>query len=138
MNSTEPTTRTPDTAAADLSCNDGPSIGLLSNPNSGRNRKQLQAIERIVANHPRVHHYPTPGPDDLPVAMAALANQSVEVLAINGGDGTVARVLTHLLEHSPFERLPLIALLPGGTTNMSASDVGLRGNLPGAMARLCR
>jgi hypothetical protein len=138
MNSTEPATRTPNTAAADLPCQDGCSIGLISNPNSGRNRKQLQAIERIVANHPRVHHYPTPGPDDLPVAMAALANQSVEILAINGGDGTVARVLTHLLEHSPFERLPLLALLPGGTTNMTAGDVGLRGNLSGAVARLCR
>jgi hypothetical protein len=74
----------------------------------------------------------------VPAALSTLADRSVAVLAINGGDGTVARVLTHLLEDAPFERLPLIALLPGGTTNMNAGDVGLRGSLVKAVQRLCR
>ena len=51
------------------------------------------------------------------------------VLAINGGDGTVAAILGALLESKPFVTPPLIALLPGGTANMSAGDVGLRGSL---------
>jgi diacylglycerol kinase (ATP) len=113
-------------------------LGLISNPNSGRNRKQLHTIERIVANHPRVHHYPTAGPGDIPAALASLAQHGVSVLAINGGDGTVAQVLTRLLQDGPFERLPLLALLPGGTTNMTAGDVGLGGNLVRAVRRLCR
>jgi diacylglycerol kinase (ATP) len=116
----------------------GHPVGLISNPHSGRNRKHLRAIERIVANHPRVHHCPTTGSADVPAALSALADRGVEVIAINGGDGTVARVLTHLLEDAPFERLPLIALLPGGTTNMNAGDVGLRGGLVKAVRRLCR
>ena len=116
----------------------GQPVGLISNPNSGRNRKQLHAIEHIVANHPRVHHYPTAGPADIPAALASLANQGVPVLAINGGDGTVAQVLTHMLRAGPFEQLPLIVLLPGGTTNMTAGDVGLTGNLERAVRRLCR
>jgi len=124
--------------SGELSGNGGRPVGLISNPRSGRNRKQLRTIERIVANHPRVHHYPTSGPDDVPAALAALAQRDMAVIAINGGDGTVARVLTHLLEDSPFERLPLIALLPGGTTNMNAGDVGLRGGLVKAVQRLCR
>jgi diacylglycerol kinase (ATP) len=138
MNSTDHTFRPPAPDSGEPSGKGGRPVGLISNPNSGRNRKHLRAIERIVANHPRVHHYPTPGPADIPAALSMLAERSVAVLAINGGDGTVARVLTHLLEDAPFERLPLIALLPGGTTNMNAGDVGLRGGLTSAVRRLCR
>jgi len=138
MNSTDHTSRPPAPDSGEPSSRGGRPVGLISNPNSGRNRKHLRAIERIVANHPRVHHCPTPGAADIPAALSMLAEHSVAVLAINGGDGTVARVLTHLLEDAPFERLPLIALLPGGTTNMNAGDVGLRGGLASAVQRLCR
>ena len=138
MNGTDHTSPSTAPGPGERSATGGRPVGLISNPHSGRNRKQLRAIERIVANHPRVHHCPTPGPADIPAALATLAERSVAVLAINGGDGTVARVLTHLLEDAPFERPPLIALLPGGTTNMNAGDVGLRGNLAGAVQRLCR
>jgi diacylglycerol kinase (ATP) len=138
MNGTDHTSPSTAPDPGERSGKGGQPVGLISNPHSGRNRKQLRAIEHIVANHPRVHHCPTPGPADIPAALATLAERSVAVLAINGGDGTVARVLTHLLEDAPFERLPLIALLPGGTTNMNAGDVGLRGNLTSAVQRLCR
>jgi len=114
------------------------SVGLLSNPHSGRNRKQLPTIERIVANHPGVHHRVTRSTDDIPAALQELADRFVEVVAINGGDGTSARILTHLLQDSPFPRLPQVTLLPGGTTNMNAGDTGLRGNLTRAVSRLCR
>ena len=138
MNGTDQISRPPAPAIARPSGKGGLPVGLISNPNSGRNRRQLRAIERIVANHPRVHHYPTSAPEDVPVALSALAERAVAAIAINGGDGTVARVLTHLLEEAPFERLPLIVLLPGGTTNMNAGDVGLRGGLVKAVQRLCQ
>lgn len=121
----------------DSPCQAAPAVGLISNPDSGRNRKQLQAIKEIIANHPGVHHQVTGSPDEVPAALTQLAQKSVGVVAINGGDGTVARVLTHLLQHSPFEKLPLVALLPGGTTNMNVGDVGLRGSLIRAVKRLC-
>jgi diacylglycerol kinase (ATP) len=138
MTRTDHSPRPPDTGTGVSSGRRGGPIGLISNPNSGRNRKRLHLIDRIVANHPRVHHYPTSGPADIPTALAALAHEGVPVLAINGGDGTVAHVLTRLLQDAPFERLPLVALLPGGTTNMTAGDVGMRGNLGNALKRLCR
>ena len=138
MNRTDHTTPSTTPDSGEPSGKGGRPVGLISNPNSGRNRKHLRAIERIVANHPRVHHCPTTGPADVPAALSLLADRGVAVIAINGGDGTVARVLTHLLEDAPFQRLPLIALLPGGTTNMNAGDVGLRGGLVKAVQRLCR
>jgi hypothetical protein len=115
-----------------------PGIGLLSNPNSGRNRKQLREIVQIVSDYPRIHHLTTRTAGDIPAALAEFADRSVDILAVNGGDGSVVQVLTHLLEERPFANLPWLLLLPGGTTNMSAGDVGLRGNLRRAVARLCR
>jgi len=55
---------------------------------------------------------------------------------VNGGDGTLQAVLTTLLEDRPFERLPLLAVLPRGMTNMSACDVGLSGRPHQALAKL--
>jgi diacylglycerol kinase (ATP) len=113
------------------------SVGLISNPHSGRNRKHLDTIRKIVTDYPNVHHRTTQTADDIPAVLEAFARQPVDILAINGGDGTIARILTELLERGPFPVLPRLALLPGGTTNMNAADVGLRGNLVKAIRRLC-
>ena len=59
-----------------------------------------------------------------------------DLLAVNGGDGTVAAVLTTLLLEGPFPRLPLLVLLRGGTTNMTAGDVGAREALLPSLRRL--
>lgn len=113
-------------------------VGLISNPCSGRNRRLLQSVGEIVANHPAIHHRVTRDPGELPTVLAELAGKSVGILAVNGGDGTVARILGCLLEDRPFEHLPFVVLLPGGTTNMDVGDVGLRGSLKSAVTRLCR
>ena len=112
-------------------------VGLISNPHSGRNRKQLDAIDRIVADYPNVHHRTTQDADEIPTVLAEFASRSIDILAINGGDGTIARILTELLVQRPFPDLPRLALLPGGTTNMNAGDVGLHGSLVKAVRRLC-
>ncbi|MCP1195299.1 hypothetical protein NKW84_05415 [Acetobacter senegalensis] len=59
-----------------------------------------------------------------------LARQQVECLVVDGGDGTVGKVLSVLYASSyPNHRLPKIAVLPSGNTNLIAADVGfgLRG-----------
>jgi len=111
-------------------------IGLLSNPNSRRNQTQLGSIHDIIANHPAIDHQITARAQDIPAALAAFAAGGVNVLAINGGDGTTAQVFTELLQQRPFRILPQIVLLPGGTTNMNAGDVGLRGRLSKTVQRL--
>ena len=111
-------------------------IGLLTNPNSHRNRAQARNIAAIVANHPAIDHRITPSTAAIGPALQAFADNGVTLLAINGGDGTIACVFTELLERGPFPRLPTIVLLPGGTTNMNAGDVGMHGNLTKAVKRL--
>src|SRR3546814_1330268 len=70
----------------------------------------------------------------------SFAADGVDVVAVAGGDGTVQAVLTALYGRRPFRRPPLLAVLPRGTTNMTAADIGLprRGDKDtlGSLARL--
>lgn len=91
-----------------------------------------------MAHCPQVRHVVTTGPDDIGPALAAFADAGVDTIAINGGDGTVAAVLTRLVCVSPFARMPHVVILPGGTANMHVQDVGVKGKLMPALERLCR
>jgi len=62
--------------------------------------------------------------------------RGVEVLAINGGDGTAHVVLSafvHVYGETP---LPKIALLRGGTMNTVAAGLGIRGRPEGLLGKL--
>ena len=111
-------------------------IGLITNPHSRRNRSQLAAIEAIVANHPGIHHRITQSEQDIPQVLQDFARLGVDAVAINGGDGTTAQVFSVLIGQQPFASLPSVILLPGGTTNMNAGDVGMRGRLKQAVRRM--
>lgn len=113
-------------------------VGLISNPASGHNRDQFERIHSRVAACPAISHLVTHSVADINPALAELARQEVRVLAINGGDGTASRILGELLENRLFEHMPLIVLLPGGTANMNAGDIGARGSLWRATQRFCQ
>lgn len=113
-----------------------PLLGLLVNPTSRRNKRHLDAISQAAAASPKIHLRITESPAEVSRSLAELAVESVNVLAISGGDGTVSRVLTHLLDEMPFEKMPLIAILPGGTANMTAGDIGFRGSVLNTLHRL--
>lgn len=106
------------------------------NPTSRRNRKHLDSIRQIAASCPRVHLCVTESSAEVSAGLAELATRPVDILAISGGDGTVSRVLTHLIDEAPFAKMPLIAILPGGTANMTAGDIGLRGSVRATLQRL--
>jgi hypothetical protein len=108
----------------------------VSNRQSGRNRRHFRKIGKVLANHPDVIHYETATPAEITQTLQHFAQQRVQVLVINGGDGTVQAVFTALLQQSYFSVLPMLAILPSGTTNMTAGDVGLRGSPQRALAKL--
>ncbi len=102
-----------------------PKLGVLMNTKSGRNRSSMAMVEALLAAHPNVAVQRTDNAHAVQSALATLARRGVNVLAVNGGDGSLQAVLNVLLhDSSPFERRPLLAILPGGTTNMIAYDVG--------------
>ncbi len=98
-------------------------IGLLSNPLSGRNRKALPELRSSLSGEPAVLWREASTPQEAARAMGELAAEGVDVLALNGGDGTVQAALTFLFNERPFPVFPKLALLPGGSTNMSAYDI---------------
>ena len=112
-------------------------IGLLSNRGSRQNKRGLSEID-AAAQASGIIHRPLSDMADLGQALTDFADRGVGVVAVNGGDGTVQAVLTDLLERRPFAKLPALALLRGGTTNMTAADVGLHGRPARALARLAR
>lgn len=99
-------------------------LGLLSNRRAGLRGGSLATLAPLLAQAPEVVHIVTESREQLPDALARFAEQDVQVLAVNGGDGSLQRVLTELLRRSSRDRLPAIAPLSGGRTNMSAADIG--------------
>jgi diacylglycerol kinase (ATP) len=113
-------------------------VGLISNPTSGHNRDQFDGIHATISQYPGIHHRITHSQADIADALRDLAALDIRVLAINGGDGTVSAILGELLEREFFATPPLIAVLPGGTANMNAGDIGVRGSLNKAVVRFCQ
>ncbi len=111
-------------------------IGLLSNWRSRRNKRGLPVLPGTSVSGVEILHRPLDGVLGLGDALRDFAAAEVDILAVNGGDGTVSAALTELLHDKPFDKVPYLALLGGGTTNMTAADAGLRGSAVKAMRRL--
>jgi hypothetical protein len=111
-------------------------IGLVSNPNSQQNKKNLSAIRTVAAGEPMIDHAILWEMAQLPEILADFSRRGTQTIVINGGDGTVQAALTEILEHRPFPTPPVLAILPGGMTNMTAADVGPRGGAARSLSRL--
>jgi hypothetical protein len=101
-------------------------IGVLNNLRAGRSRAQVARIVTFLRAHPHVLHVETPRGEVVPDALSRFEREGVDLLVVQGGDGTLARVLTEVYEHGAFAKPPLVAPLRGGRTNMSALDIGTR------------
>lgn len=65
--------------------------------------------------------------------VAVLHREGVDLIAINGGDGTLHRVVTAVIRAWGDDPLPTLVSLQGGTMNTVARSMGARGT-PGAIA----
>lgn len=113
-------------------------VVMISNPTSGNNRKHWSRIEARLAAHPKIIHHVTRNLCDAAALLPKLAAERPEVLVINGGDGTIAATIGMILEHWPEGAPPLVIVLPGGTTNMTAGDIGMASSHKRAMKRFLR
>jgi len=97
-----------------------PRVGVIYNPRSHRN----QGADFDCELCPQVH-IATPGNRDaLPEALADFASAEIDLLVINGGDGTVRDVLT-CAQGIFGDDWPAIAVLPKGKTNALTVDLGV-------------
>lgn len=103
-------------------------IGLLNNLRAGRSNPEVRRILHMLRDYPEVAHIETTSVRSVPEALASLARQNVELLAVNGGDGTLQYTLTQMLTTDDFPSIPMVAPLRGGRTNMTAMDIGAHRN----------
>jgi diacylglycerol kinase family enzyme len=100
-------------------------IGVITNPNSRRNLSGFAEMARLLDGASNAHHAVLEKITDIPDILDRFANDGIDVVAVAGGDGTVQAVLTEIYGRRPFQRVPLLAVVPRGTTNMTAADIGL-------------
>ena len=99
---------------------EAPRVGVIYNPRSHRN----QGADFDCGLCPHVHIAQPGDRSQLPEALAEFAERGIDLLVINGGDGTVRDVLTCGV--SIFEDdWPAVAVLPKGKTNALTVDLGV-------------
>lgn len=112
-------------------------VALLSNPKSTGNRQLLPRVRSYCASHPDIFHYEVESVDQVGRAMQMIAHVKPTVIVINGGDGTVQTALTELYQGGHFDgKVPPVAVLPNGKTNLIALDLGIRGDPIKALERI--
>jgi hypothetical protein len=99
-------------------------IGVVNNLRAGKSEESVSRMLTFLRSHPDVISVETENVGVMPEALADLARQEVDLLVVNGGDGTLQYVLTEILGSQVFgDRVPLVAPLRAGRTNMSAMDL---------------
>jgi hypothetical protein len=97
-----------------------PTVGVIYNPRSHRNL----GADFDCGLCPHVHIAQPGARAQLPEALAEFAAKGIDLLVINGGDGTVRDVLT--CGQAIFgDDWPAIAVLPKGKTNALTVDLGV-------------
>jgi diacylglycerol kinase (ATP) len=113
-------------------------LGVLTNPLSGGNKKGLGEIRKLLVQWPDVLHREETTPAGIDEALVEFARNGVELVVVNGGDGTAHAVLTTIGRGEAFAKPPLLALLCAGTTSMLPRDVGVPGPSVAALSRILR
>ncbi len=98
-------------------------IGLLFNPLSGRIRKRKEAIKHALVEIPGAIIREATSVPEFNATVSDFLHDGIDLLVIAGGDGTVQAVLNHLFTAHPLTSWPILAIVPGGTTNMTALDL---------------
>lgn len=103
-------------------------VGVLSNPSAGVQRSRTDRISALLARHPEVLHVRTRDAESVAPALGEMAQRGVDVIVLDGGDGTVQHALTQVMRDSLPGYRPWLAPLRGGRTNTIAGDLGAARN----------
>jgi YegS/Rv2252/BmrU family lipid kinase len=102
---------------------------LIYNPAAGRPRLQRQVPDAVIelrAAGWSIDLAETTGPDSAMQLAREAADQGYQAVVVAGGDGTVNQAANGLLQaHSAAQALPALGILPAGTANVLARDLGL-------------
>lgn len=111
-------------------------IGVIVNLRAGAARGDPSLVDKLRALVPAERVFATRDLDEAQAALCALRGQDLALLAVVGGDGSVAGTLTALLRGWREPELPALALACGGTVNTIARSLGARGRPEAWLRRL--
>jgi len=103
-------------------------IGVVSNPRARKNAAdpaRIERLRRILDNEGVVRETRTF--EEIADIAWEFRRSEIDILAIDGGDGTLHHTLTAFIRVYSGADLPLIALLRGGTMNTIANSLGIKG-----------
>lgn len=103
-------------------------IGIITNPHSKLNKRdpdRQRLLGYIVGEHGKLEL--TSSLADLARVAANFRDHNISVLAINGGDGTISRTITAFIRAYGEKPLPKVLILRGGTINLLADNLRIRG-----------
>jgi len=114
-----------------------PGIGIINNPHSRKNRKHPERMECLgyIAGS-EGQSVATREIVDVNEMARVFKESEIEILGINGGDGSNHVTLTAFIEEYGETPLPKIALLRGGTMNTISNACGIKGSQAGLMMNL--
>jgi len=115
---------------------------LIHNPNAGNGgkgrRRMLDEARRILSlGGIEADLQETRAPGDATVMAQRATVEGRQLVIACGGDGTLNEVVNGLAAQQNGHRVPM-ALLPGGTANVLAKEIGLPWDIPAAAEKLVR
>lgn len=111
-------------------------VGCLLNPLGGQVRKRAAAIREALRAIPDLMVCEAQDGLTFKTAVEQLLQADIDLLVIVAGDGTTHAIFGHLFAARAPADWPLIMIVPGGTTNMTPLDLGMRGKPAQIIQRL--
>ena len=100
-------------------------IGCICNPDAARNRKLLPKLRPLLSKLANHTYIETTSSKDYGEILSAGLVESLDLLILSGGDGTLQQGMSALLACGA-SRFPKLVLLPAGSTNVAAADISGR------------
>lgn len=97
---------------------------FIVNPLSERVSRKGSVLEQLTSDDSPIVHLNTF--DGLPEAVSRAAEDNIEHVIIEGGDGTVQGVISEFLrQEERFVNFPKFSIIPSGMTNQVSKNIGL-------------
>ncbi len=112
-------------------------IGIITNPHSRRNRRfpeQMRRLAYVLGDNDTYEL--TNKIDDVATVAERFKKSKIDILALNGGDGTNHVSLSTFIEVYGDTPLPRVTFLRGGTMNTVSDAIGIRGTPSRLLANL--
>lgn len=114
-----------------------PGIGIITNPHSRRNRRYPEQMRRLGYVLGQNDSYElTNRIEDVAGVAEQFKKSDIDILALNGGDGTNHVTLSTFIEVYGDTPLPQITFLRGGTMNTISNGIGIKGKPSRLLANL--